>query len=141
MPAGRPKIKPRQLEAAPLSSKDLKTPPAGLSAHAGAIWCKTAPMLAADGRLSERTRDAFIRYCKVAALFDETHKLVDKLDSPVTYTEQGRAMVDPHIQALRIYEGMVSSLSDRFCMTPRSLAQAGLSGTTKAKSAFSEFDI
>jgi len=137
---GRRPVKPLQLEAKPLSDSEVKNPPKELSKAAGDIWSNIAPMLVEDGRLSMRTRDAFVRYCKLAALFDSCYDFVSKLKSPIVESDLGVPKLNPSIQALKCYETMVTSLADRFLMTPKSLTLAGLSAITKKESVFSRFD-
>lgn len=97
-------------------------PPVVLSVDAQAVWDRLAPDLIVKRVLTAWDVDAFSAYCRAVALFNGAASEVDR-DGAATDRPYRGSVASPAFRAMVAAEKMMSSIGQRFGLTPGDRAQ------------------
>jgi P27 family predicted phage terminase small subunit len=117
----------------PLPTEGVVVPPAELPAEALAVWNRKAPDLIRQKVLTTWDVDAFAAYCRAVAMFNGAAAEVESEGASVERPYKG-LVPSPAFRVMVAAEKMMSSIGQRFGMTPADRAQLKVGNDGGSKS-------
>lgn len=117
----------------PIPGDATIVPPVQLPAEALEVWRRKAPDLIAQKVLTAWDVDAFAAYCRAVAMFNGAAQQVESEGASVDRPYKG-LVPSPAFRAMVAAEKMMSSIGQRFGMTPGDRAQLKVGNDGGSKS-------